>query len=237
MKKYSTVDTISDYRVTCEWLGSTSGNKCRSVHNPHVQLCRTASGLIWAMKNRLPLWPLVQTAGMFSWQSSRSWWDPGICTMMWTIQKQQENSKHRVCGCWRTWSQLVWKCIKWSLLSLPVPVQTSKKERKEALSLYKQLNCLLEQNSSSHFPGLLSLELSTPGDTSVPYLSLAIFCVHVAANGVWECAVRDQRSETLRWDTRQCKAHLESEIFMLNRQSYLWLLQNCYGLAKKCVCG
>lgn len=66
---------------------------------------------------------------------------------------------------------------------------------------------------------------------------LAIFYVHMTANKVPGCVIQDPRSETLRWETRQCEAHLESEIFVLNRHSYLCLLQNCYGLAKNCIYG
>lgn len=127
----------------------------------HLQFCQTPAGLIWAMKSSLPLWPPLQTAGKSSWWSSRGWRDPGIYISMWTIWKQQENKKNRVCFCWRTWNQLVWKCMKWPFLSLPVPVQAPRRERKEAFALYKQLTCLLEQNGSSHFPSLLSRELSS----------------------------------------------------------------------------
>ena len=191
------------------------------MHNSHVQLCQTPAGLIWAMKNSLPLRPVLQTAAKFSWWSSRGGWDPGMYINIWTIWKQWENGKHRDCDCWRTWSQLLWKCVKWSLMSLPVPVQASRRERKEALALYKQLNCLLEQNCGSHFPGLLSLELSTSRRHSCTSFESRLFFM-----SMWqqmECQdvrSRIQDLKLLRWDTRHCKAHLESDIFMLNRHSY-----------------
>lgn len=160
----------------------------------------------------------VQTADRFSWWSSRGWWDPEMYINVWAIWKQQENS--RVCDCWRTWNQFVWKCLKQSLLSLSVSV----------LALYKQLNHLFEQNSSSHFSGLLSLELST---------SRRHFCTRYASR-LFFTSTWQRMDLKLRWDTKQCKAHLESEIFMLNSHSYLQLLQICNGLAKrnkKCVYG
>lgn len=128
MKRFSRVDTVSGCMVRSgsDWvwlLETSSTGLCTAL--TYSDSCAALVG----HEVQPSAWTSVQTAGKFSWWSSRGWWDPEMYINMWAIWKQQENSKWE-CDCWRTWSQLVWKCLKQSLLSLSVPV----------LGLYKQMN-------------------------------------------------------------------------------------------------